>query len=295
MRRTDLPRLAVHFSVADALAAGVSRDRLRARDLDTPFWGARARGPLLEEERLRLLLSVLPSHAFACGATAAAVHRLPLPVAVLRDAFGRPSIGVPAGANRIRRAGTVGRSVQVAPDETEEVNGLRVTSLARTWRDLATILPLPRFVAVTDALLSWRRPRATLDELHLAHERAGRSAGAAVRRQALEMASPRSESPRESELRVLLVVAGLPLPDANVDIFDGRRFVARVDLLFAAQRLIVEYDGDHHRDAAQWSRDQSRRAELESLGYRYTTVTARDFDDPAALIARIRRLLSSTR
>ncbi len=37
-----------------------------------------------------------------------------------------------------------------------------------------------------------------------------------------------------------------------------------------------------------------RRAELESLGYRMTVVTRRDFDDPIALIARIRRLLAAS-
>jgi len=31
---------------------------------------------------------------------------------------------------------------------------------------------------------------------------------------------------------------------------------------------------------------------LESLGYRMTVVTARDFDDTPALLARIRRLLT---
>lgn len=74
---------------------------------------------------------------------------------------------------------------------------------------------------------------------------------------------------------------------------DGWRFVARVDLLYRDARLVLEYDGDYHRDSSQWSRDQSRRAELESLGYRVTVVTARDFDDPGALVRRIRRLLSA--
>lgn len=296
MRRSDLPgSLPSAFRVSDALEAGASRDRLRASDLDAPFWGTRSRGALDDEGRLRLLLSVVPPHAFLCGPTAAGVHRVPLPKPIWGDAFHVPQIGVPAGANRVRRPGVTGRSVQIEPDELVEVRGLRLTSLARTWCDLSVVLSLGRFVAVTDHLIHWRRPRCTPAQLAAANDRAGRSPGVGRRRQALELMSPRSESPRESELRVLCAVAGLPTPDANVEIFDGRRFVARVDLLFRDAGLIVEYDGDHHRDPAQWSRDQARRAELESLGYRYTTVTARDFDDPAALIARLRRFLAAAR
>ncbi|MGL1521349.1 hypothetical protein ACSTIE_23430, partial [Vibrio parahaemolyticus] len=81
--------------------------------------------------------------------------------------------------------------------------------------------------------------------------------GSKVRRLALDLAVDGSESPKESALRVLLVMAGLPTPECNVEIFDGSRFVARVDLLYRAARLVIEYDGDYHRDPQQWSRDQS--------------------------------------
>lgn len=293
MRRRPLPpSLPSAFRVAEARDAGVSSGRLRAQDLSSPFWGTRAERTLSDDERLRLLLSALPSRAFACGPTAAAVHWMPLPPLLARSAFGPLCIGVPRGDNRIRRPGVAGRSVQIDDDEVVDVRGIRVTSLVRTWVDLSATLAVPRLVAVGDALLFHRAPRLTREALVLAHARAGRAPGAAKRRLALDLMSDRSESPRESELRVILALAGLPAPEVNVDVFDGARFVARVDLLFRSARLVVEYDGDHHRDPVQWSRDQSRRAELESLGYRYTTVTARDFDDPAALVARIRRLLA---
>jgi len=148
-------------------------------------------------------------------------------------------------------------------------------------------------VAVTDFLIARRRPLCTVDELAAQHAAAPRYPGARGRARALELCSTASESPRESELRTALVLAGLPMPECNVDIFDGRRFVARVDILYRAQKLVVEYYGDHHRDPNQWSADEIRRAELESLGYRVTVVTRRDFDDLPALAARVRRLLSA--
>ena len=78
-----------------------------------------------------------------------------------------------------------------------------------------------------------------------------------------------------------------PRPEVNVDITDRGRFVARVDMLFREERLVVEYQGDYHRDPEQWRRDEMRRAELESLGYRVTYVTAADLRDPEQLVPHL--------
>ncbi len=281
------------FTVADALAAGITPGRLRAKTLARPYWGTRSTQALSAREQLRLLLRALPAHAFVCGATAALLLDLPLPARVAQLAEDEPLVAVPLGHNRIRRPGVRGRSLSVVEDDVVVVDGLRCTSPARTWCEVSGTLSLGPLVAVTDRILFHRDPLATLAELEEVHARVGRSRGAAQRPLALEWSSPRAESPRESELRVLLRQAGLPAPECNVDVFAGTRFVARVDMLYRDARLVIEYDGDYHRDRDQWSRDAVRRAELESLGYRVTVVTARDFDDPSALIARIRRLLAA--
>ncbi len=239
-------------------------------------------------------MRALPAHAFLCGPTSAALHGLPLPSAISAIAWERPFIGVPADKNRIRRPRTTGRALTVLPDDIVEVHGIRCTSPLRTWAELAGMLDVGQLTAISDRLISRRHPIATREDLERMHRRFIGGRGSKRRRLAVDLADERAESPRESELRVLLVQSGLPAPRSNVDIFDGSRFVARVDLLYPDERLILEYDGDHHRDPHQWSRDQSRRAELESLGYRMTVVTARDFDDPVALLARIRRLLART-
>ncbi|WP_367147104.1 DUF559 domain-containing protein [Microbacterium proteolyticum] len=161
----------------------------------------------------------------------------------------------------------------------------------RTWAELAELLDVGPLTAISDRLLACRDPLATRADLERMHRRFLGGRGSRRRRLAVDFADDRAESPRESELRVLLIQAGLPVPESNVEIFDGHRFVARVDLLYRGARLVIEYDGDYHRDPRQWSRDQSRRAELESLGYRVSVVTARDFDAPEALLMRIRRLL----
>jgi hypothetical protein len=295
MRDLQLPpHLLPGFIVREALEAGVAASQLSARSLLHPFHGARTTRELSPMARLELLMRALPSHAFACGPTAGVVLGVPLPAALHDDAFGRPTIGVSYPSNRIRGRQVRGRSLKIADDEVLTRRRIRVTRPSRTWRDLSAELDLPAFVAVTDFLIARDRRRCTIDQLTAEHTRAPRSPGAGVRRRALELCSERSESPRESELRCVLELAGLPRPECNVEIYDGTRFVARVDMLYRAQKLIIEYYGDYHRDPDQWSRDEMRRAELESLGYRVTVVTRRDFDDLPALAARIHRLLSAS-
>lgn len=294
MRPSPLPPgTPVAFTVPAARARGISVGRLRAKDLSRPFHGARARRPLDELTRLRLLMDVLPPHAFACGVTAAALWHLPLSNADEVAAWSRPRVGVPVSQTRIRRPEVQGSRLLVSDDDVAESGGIALLAVPRLWVDLSHEQPLGRFVAITDAVLSPRHPRASLDDLRAADARFVGGRGSQRRRRALELCDGGSESPRESMVRVVLVEAGLPAPECNVDVFDGDRFVARVDMLYRDEKVVVEYDGDYHRDPDQWSRDQIRRAELESLGYRVVTVTRRDFDDTTAIVARVRRVLLS--
>ena len=61
-------------------------------------------------------------------------------------------------------------------------------------------------------------------------------------------------------------------------------FVARVDMLFRAFKVIVEYDGwQHERDPRQRQRDRERRERLEALGFRLIVVTDTDLRQPASI------------
>jgi hypothetical protein len=289
------PGTPIGFTVPDALTRGITPRRLRAKDLSSPFHGMRARRRLVGAETVSLLLAALPPHAFVCGTTAACLWGLPLAAQQEAEAWTRPRIGVPPAETRIRREGVLGHRLAVEGDDVVRRRGLAVLSPARTWVDVSRVMRLPRFLALTDALLSARHPLVSAEELARHHERFAGGRGARVRQRALELADGRAESPRESMVRLILIEAGLPRPECNVEIWHHRRFVARVDMLYADEWLVIEYDGDHHRDPDQWSRDQIRRAELESLGYRMIVVTRRDFDDPDALVRRIRRLLTAAR
>ncbi|GAA4767543.1 hypothetical protein [Microbacterium gilvum] len=70
-------------------------------------------------------------------------------------------------------------------------------------------------------------------------------------------------------------------------------FVARVDLALPELRMAIEYEGDHHRDKAQWRKDLARRRRLEALGWTYVSVTQADLDDPRALLADLRAAIGA--
>jgi hypothetical protein len=61
----------------------------------------------------------------------------------------------------------------------------------------------------------------------------------------------------------VLVLAGLPIPECNLIIGDDQGPIGRVDLVYIAYKLIVEYEGDQHRtDRNQWNRDIDRHEDF---------------------------------
>jgi very-short-patch-repair endonuclease len=105
-------------------------------------------------------------------------------------------------------------------------------------------------------------------------------------------------SPRETRLRLLVLDSGLPEPEINYWIYDDRgRFLTESDLVYPREKVVLEYEGDHHRtDVKQWRKDIARRESLEDAGWRVIRVSADDLDlYPDRLITRIRRALARPR
>ena len=70
-------------------------------------------------------------------------------------------------------------------------------------------------------------------------------------------------------LRLALIRAGLPEPKVNAPIVDARgREIAIGDLVYPAQKVLVEYDGEQHRtDDRQYARDVVRLNNLAAEGW----------------------------
>ncbi|MEO9323321.1 DUF559 domain-containing protein [Nocardioides sp. C4-1] len=101
------------------------------------------------------------------------------------------------------------------------------------------------------------------------------------------------DSPMESRLRMLIVLAGLPEPQVGFKLWnDDGTWRRRFDLYYESVRLIVEYDGLYHLEPRQKDKDNVRREELDDEGYRILVVTSAGiFKNPLDTLQRIRRQL----
>lgn len=107
-------------------------------------------------------------------------------------------------------------------------------------------------------------------------------------RRVLAIAEPLTESPMESRLRLLLVRAGFPRPEAQYVVrAPSGRFIARVDLAYPDLRVAVEYDGRAAHPVGL-ARDRERAWELRQAGWVAVHVTAPPYADRERLIARVR-------
>jgi len=158
--------------------------------------------------------------------------------------------------------------------------------------DLARRLPLVDAVAAVDAALHNRI--VDLAEFRSYVAAHSRCAGVARARQVADLADASSESQMETRLRMLLVLAGLPRPQAQVPLYDHRgRLLRRPDLYYPEQRVGLEYDGGSHRDSLV--EDNRRQNRLLSAGFRLLRFTAADvYNTPDAVVAQVGAALKRT-
>jgi len=235
--------------------------------------------------QLRARLCRLPEGATFSHATAALLWGLPLPLRLSWD--GSVHITTPPGTRARRGRGVTGYQRNLPPTDQVRLGDVPCTGLIRTFCDLAEVLTLAELVAVGDALISPAGKATPLEEIVAGIERP-RTTRTKLR-SAVALLDAASESPKESELRVLLIQHGIAGLACQVEVRDENGFfVGRVDLAISHLKIAVEYEGDHHREKGQWRRDQRRRRALEALGWVYIHVTQADLDDPRQLLADLR-------
>ncbi len=243
------------------------------------------------QTRCAMFATRLREDAFFSHTTAALLHGAPLPLEFERAT--KVHVSVPAPAPSPHAGGMVGHRLDVVAGEVVVARRIRLTSPARTWLDLAGMLSLGDLVAVGDYFIHWRLPLTTALDLRTQLERMSRRRGVELARTALGLLSDRAESRPESRLRVVLVMSGLPQPSINhvlVDSETGKH--VRPDFMFREFKVILEYQGDYHRTAAQWRKDMTRRTRLEAQGWYVMEVNADDLAHPVELVARIRAVLA---
>lgn len=245
------------FLTGAALAAGISEGRLRASDLARPFHGVRVPSSAVGVDAARAYARRMTADQYFSHATAAALHGLPLP-----HPASTVHVTSVAPARLSRARGVAGHSS--INRQTTEVRGLRVSTTVDTWAAMSTELAVRDLVIMGDALVRRKNPMATMEQLATAVRSHRGRRGAKKLAAAFLQVRARTDSVRETILRLSIVDFGLPEPEVNVEIRRAdARLIAIADLCYRDFRVIAEYDGEHHRtDQSQYFRDVDRLDEL---------------------------------
>jgi hypothetical protein len=277
------------FTAAEAEAAGVSRSSLRGSQWRNVFRGVWAHVDLPDSRELRFaaVRLVLPVGDFVCGLTTAWLYGIDV-----QDRRGELVwMGCRTGRRLRTRSGCLVREITVDPSDLQLVDGVLMTTPLRTVFDCGRWLSLVEGVGVADAI---SHSGAITREALAAYAKSHRALRG-VRRldRVVDLMDARSESPMETRVRVLIVLAGLPRPEPQLVILDrGGGFVARADLGYEAQRFVVEYDGAFHWE--QRREDDRRRDAMRELGWTVLVVSREDYyDTPDLIVSKVRSALNT--
>lgn len=271
------------------MAAGVHPKLLRGSGFRRIFRGVYVDATVPDSPALRARAALTLFHpmAFASHASAARLHGVPLPVVP------EEQVTVVHPDQRRTRHGIT--CLVRSGQQVTVVNGVRVSPVDQMFVELASYLSLVDLVVVGDNIV--RRGLITPAEL-VEHCRASRLPKAALARRAAGYVRERVDSPMESRLRMLIVLAGLPEPLVNITITDvyGQP-VRRYDLSWPGVKVIVEYDGRHHIERErQWAADLERREAIDDDGWRLLVVVAPGlYKTPERTLHRIWTLLRDRR
>jgi len=277
------------FRRRTAVAAGVSAKTLRGPHFQrllpgvyvssdvavTEMLRARAVATLVDDPRAHL------SHATATRVLGVPIPTLPEEHVTVTDALYRRA---PRGVRCHVRPGA----------STMRRGGLTVSAPGQLFVELAELLSLVDLVVAGDHLVR-RFPVTPAQLLEACAAVPGRPGWEA--RRAASYVRGRVDSPMETRLRMLLVLAGLPEPQVNPTLraADGQP-LRRYDLCWPGARLVVEYDGRHHAiDLDRWEADVERREEVADDGYRIITVTSRGLHrTPGRTVRRVHAVLADS-
>ena len=184
--------------------------------------------------------------------------------------------------NRHPPAGIAVHSEILLDGEVLEVDGMRVTTPARTAFDVGrwTSSRL-RAVQRLDALTNATDVKVNDVEAIMAEHRGMR--GLVRLRGVLPLVDGGAESPQETRTRLVLIDAGLPTPQTQIRVCDKYGdFVARIDMGYRDLRVGIEYAGaggtsrlrGHWTDPQQRERDIDRHTALADLGWTIVRVSS---------------------
>jgi hypothetical protein len=213
--------------------------------------------------RAQALCLVMPPSAVICRRTAAWLYGIDAHAPNERAEALVVECVVPARLARVRRDGVRGWEETLAPEDVCTVHGVRVTTPTRTALDLARYAPRFMGLAAVDAFCHLLL--TSQSELLACARRFRGGRNIAIARRLIGWAEPLTESPGESWLRLRILDAGFPRPEAQVKVRDELgRVIYRLDLGYPDRMIGLEYDGlEFHDSTDQRKHDAERRGDLE--------------------------------
>jgi hypothetical protein len=278
--------------------------QIRRRELVRLCRGVYARrADVPSEEEMRHRLSAL-GHArrsdYAVSHVSAAVlHGLPVGGADLREVH----------VTRIGRGGqrhVAGRRVHSSPLDPRwctVVDGVLVTTVARTLADLFKVESLQVAVSTADAALFQKK--CTRSDLDMAMAELKFHAGGPLARRAAALVDGCAESPGETRTRLLVNAGPLPKTDLQISVFDEQgRFVGRGDGGYPELGVLWEYDGKGKYERllrlgqtplVALLAEKKREERITELGWVVIRIDAADLRDPDRLVQRILAAIARSR
>jgi len=254
--------------------------------------GVYANDPTDLTMRIRGTLLISGNEAAICGVSALQLAGVDIPSRMARDT--RIWIQVPHNQHWPDR-----KEVRlVRPRDSAPVTMLRqfpCVQLPNCWLQLAPECTVNELVELADAMTCRQHPVTALRHLEAAVKSSPGAKGIASARSALRLACPGTDSIPETDLRLLLVRAGLPCPIVNLPIYDDfGQLLFLIDLAYEATKTAIEYDGVVHvSDRRKMEYDATRRRYLEDHGWRLITVTSSDLvKNPVGIINSVHQALT---
>jgi very-short-patch-repair endonuclease len=270
-----------------SLPRGAVEGRIRRKSLHRLHQGVYAVGHRALTRESRLLAAVL-----ACGPDALLSHRCAAQLwGVMPISSIAPEVTRPAPARR--RSGIVVHRSVVPPDERDAVRGIPVTSLHRTYIDMAAVArPRELERAMKEGAVRRLTDRLSIPQLL---ERYPGRRGSRMLGELLAAQTPEDHTRNDFEelFKATLDANGLPRPHFNAALWIRGRFF-EPDCLWREQRLMVELDSRevHHTDAG-FEGNRERDRILLAEGWRTARVTWRQLrHEPGAVIADLRQALA---
>ena len=218
----------------------------------------------------------------ACGPGALLSH---ISAAALWDLIrnSSPTIHVTTPNRRSPKGIRVHRVRRLHPDDVAFIDGVPVTSVARTLLDLADVLPPRRLIRAVE-----QAERLQIFDLRAVERLIARSNGRRVRvlRDAIAAAAgepPRVNSDWERDLLDFCDDHAIPRPELNVLVEDYL-----VDALWREQQVVVELDSwTFHRSPRAFVADREKYADLQLARHVGLPITRLDNDAARRISAAI--------